>query len=540
MKLGATPKALKRWSGAQPLGCRSAGCGRGSARFQQLSGFSQFCSLKAALRCGVRGAGGTCLSPVGQRGSLLVIVMWIAFGLVSLALYFGNSMNFELRASDNQVSGMAADQAIEGAVRYLTYLATNQIANGSNGVFLTLDSSLCQAVPVGESHYWLIGRDTNNPVGPGRLCFGLVDEASKLNLNMAASRALVSSNQLIWLPQMTVDLTQAILDWVSTNGTGPTVNYYSMQQPPYQCKCDPFETVDELRLLYGADMDTLVGEDANRNGILDPNETDANQNGMLDPGILDYVTVYSREPGSNLVNVSSVSSSSSQLIGLLQTNLSSSRASEILANLGLATAGPARTSGGSGAASRTGGAPSAGAAGSTPNRAAAATSVTFTSPLQFYVKSGMTSTEFAQVGTNLTTTSGTYVNGRVNVNTASAAVLACLLNGDTGAAQTLVNYRQSNPLNLTSIAWIIDALGQSYPDALQALEAGDFITTQSYQFTADIAALGPHGRGYRRVKFVFDTSDGTSKIVYRQDLTHLGWALGKQVRENWVLATATR
>ena len=39
-----------------------------------------------------------------QRGSVLVIVMWIAFGLVSLALYFANSMNFELRASDNRVS----------------------------------------------------------------------------------------------------------------------------------------------------------------------------------------------------------------------------------------------------------------------------------------------------------------------------------------------------------------------------------------------------------------------------------------------------
>ncbi len=57
------------------------------------------------------------------RGSVLVIVLWIAFGLVSLALYFANSMNFELRASDNRVSAMAADQAIEGAVRYLNYSA---------------------------------------------------------------------------------------------------------------------------------------------------------------------------------------------------------------------------------------------------------------------------------------------------------------------------------------------------------------------------------------------------------------------------------
>jgi type II secretory pathway component PulK len=448
-----------------------------------------------------------------RRGSVLVIVLWIAFGLVSLALYFANSMNFELRAADNRVSGMAADQAIEGAVRYLNYLLQNQVANGSNGVFLNLSDPLCQAVPVGDAHYWLIGRDTNNPVGPGRLCFGLVDEASRLNLNTAPS------NAIIWLPRMTVDLTQAILDWRDTNGTGPTVTYYVMQQPPYQCKCDRFETVDELRLLYGADMDTLLGEDANRNGVLDLGETDYNQNGVLDPGVLDCCTVYSREPRTGSINIRNLSSSSSDLSSLLQTNFGTTRADQILANLGLAGGGPPR--GGQG------GGPTSGAA-----------TASFSSPLQFYVRSGMTATEFALISSNLTTTTGSYILGRVNVNTASAAVLACLMGGDDAAAEQLVNYRQSNPNDLTSIAWVIDALGQSYPEALQDLAAGDYITTQSYQFTADIAALGPYGRGYRRVKFIFDTSSGTPKVVYRQDLTRLGWALGKEVRQNWVLPKA--
>ena len=473
-----------------------------------------------------------------RRGSVLVIVLWIAFGLVSLALYFSNSMNFELRASDNRVCAMAADQAIDGAVRYLKYLLVQQVANGSNGVLPVLDSSLCQAVPVGEAHYWLIGRDTNNPVGPGRMSFGLVDEASKLNLNLAGSTPVIASNQFIWLPRVTLDLTQAILDWVNTNGDGPTATFYAMQQPPYQCKCEPFETVDELRLLYGADMDTLIGEDANRNGILDPNETDDNQNNMLDPGILEYFTVYGRESNTNSdgtakVNVSSVSSGSTALISLLQTNFGTARTQQILGSLGVVTSAPSRPPGGAG------GAPAPGMGGAAAPSAASTTTVSFKSPLQFYVRSGMTSTEFAQIGTNLTATSGAYVQGRVNVNTASAAVLACLAGGDTGVAQQLVNYRQSNPNNLTSIAWVIDALGQSYPDALTALEAGDFLTTQSFQFTADVAALGPYNRGYRRVKFVFDTSDGTPRIVYRQDLTHLGWALGKEVRQSLLAAKGT-
>ena len=89
------------------------------------------------------------------------------------------------------------------------------------------------------------------------------------------------------------------------------------------CKNAPFETTDELRLVYGADMDTLVGEDGNRNGMLDPNENDDNQNGTAEPGVLEYVTVYSREPntnsdGSTRINITSLSSASTQLRSVLQ------------------------------------------------------------------------------------------------------------------------------------------------------------------------------------------------------------------------------
>src|SRR5260221_3314687 len=222
----------------------------------------------------------------GRSGSVLIIVLWIALGLVALALYFAQSMNLELRASDNRVSAQAADQAIEGAVRYVNSLLSTQISYGSNGTVPDMNSYVREAVPVGHAHFWLIGRDTNTPVGPGTLTYGLVDEAAKLNLNTAPSNAIV------WLPRMTSDFTQAILDWRDTNASGPTVTYYALQQPSYQCKSDPFETVDELRLEYGASIDLLVREDANRNSALDVNENDDNQNNLLDPGVLESVTVY--------------------------------------------------------------------------------------------------------------------------------------------------------------------------------------------------------------------------------------------------------
>jgi type II secretory pathway component PulK len=167
-----------------------------------------------------------------------------------------------------------------------------------------------------------------------------------------------------------------------------------------------------------------------------------------------------------------------------------------------------------------------------------------TNLVQFYLRSGMTSAELGQIVNNLKFTTAAYTRGRVNINTASATVLDALFLGigvdqsaASSAAQQLVQYRQQNPNNLGSIGWLVDALGTSSP-VVRALATGDYITTHSYQFLADIAAVGRYGRGYRRVKFIFDISEGTPRIIYRQDLSRLGWALGDKTRQNWVAANA--
>jgi DNA uptake protein ComE-like DNA-binding protein len=442
-----------------------------------------------------------------QSGSTFVIVLWIAFGLVSMALYFGNSMSAELRASDNRVSGLVAEQAIEGAARYINFILANQ---PTNGYLPDLTTYVTEAGRIGSSRFWLIGRDTNSTltgIAPTDISFGLIDEASKLNLNIVSSNMLVSLMEA--LPRANQDLATAILDWRDTNGGTVYQTYYATRPQPYQSKNGPFESIDELRLLYGGDMDTLVGKDINRNGILDPNESDSNHNRQLEPGVLEYVTVYSREPNTYSNGVPRVSlrnvTSTGPLAQLLNNALGAAKARQALVNASVV--------------SLTGG-------NSTPQ--------TFASPLQFYRRSQMNADDFAKIADFITTaaTTNAYIEGRININTASAEVLACLpgVSDTADLATTLITYRQSNPDKLTSIAWIVDALSQN-SSALTALQTNDCITVRSYQFTADIAALGPNGRGYHRTRFIFDTADGYPKIVYRQDLTHLGWALGRQVRQ---------
>ena len=270
-----------------------------------------------------------------------------------------------------------------------------------------------------------------------------------------------------------------------------------------------------MHLVYGATVDLLYGEDSNLNGVLDLNENDGlvslpedNRDGRLDPGIFEYVTVYSVQPSTGRTNVNSARD---QLQPVFQQRFGDEGANQILTSAGF----PRTTGGRNG-----GGAP-------LPNP-------TFTSLLDFYIKSKMTTEEFAQVATNLTTTNAP-IQGLINVNTASAEVLACVPGIGADNAPSLVAYRQSNPNSLTSVAWVTQVLNTQ-----NATQAGRYLTTESYQFTADIAAVGHYGRGYSRVRFLFDTSDGTPKIRYRQDLTRLGWALGNTARQRLLLAQNTR
>jgi type II secretory pathway component PulK len=439
-----------------------------------------------------------CHQPAGRRrsqaGSVLILVLWISIGLVSIALYFAHAMTFELRAADNRACGLIAEQAIAGAARYVGYVLSNFATNGAvpdPARFYT------EAVPVGDAHFWLIGRDPSATLSTEPF-FGLVDEASKLNLNYA------DTNMLAYLPNMTLDFATAIMDWRSTNGIGNyAVNYSALG---YADKNAPFETVDELRLVYDSSLELLAGDDVNRNGVLDAGETDLGGNNTLDSGLFEYTTVYSRQPnfhsdGSSLTNVTSQAA----LRSLLQARFGSARARQIIT----------RTSG---------------------------NNTTIRNLIQFYTLSGLTSSEFAQIAGDITVATNTYSYGLVNINTAGAPVLEALFlslgvsqNVAQSAAQTLVDYRRQNSGNLNSISWIVDALGSSHA-VVQTLAGArrDYLTTRAFQFTADIAAVGPFGRGYRRVKFVFDISEGAPKIIYRQDLSRLGWALGAKARTAWV------
>ena len=431
-----------------------------------------------------------------RRGSVLILVLWVAFGLVVLSLYFANSMSLELRSADNRAASLAAEHAIRGAVRYVNYYLTTY---ATNGIMPELRDYLKEQVPIGDANFWILGRGDGQKVQDEAI-YGLVDEASKLNLNTATVEMLQA------LPRMTPQLAAAIIDWRDAD-SNPTENgaedeYYQRLQPPRKCKNAPFETVEELRLVAGADLEILYGEDLNLNGVMDSNENDGdtsppydNRDGRLDPGILEYVTVHSRESNAGKINVTA-QQGRQQLQRLLQQKLGQQRAVQIDQTLN----GP-------------------------PVR----------SVLEFYIRTRMTADEFAQIQTNITTSAGATVQGLINVNTASEAVLACIPGIGVEKAASLVSFRISNPTRLNSILWVAEVLDQ--PGAIQA---GRYITGSTYQLCADIVATGRFGRGMRRIRYIIDTSGSEPRIIYQRELTQLGWPMGVETRENLLMAMERR
>jgi DNA uptake protein ComE-like DNA-binding protein len=427
-----------------------------------------------------------------EAGLALFFIIGLCLGLVTVVLLFAHAASLEYQAAGNAVAAHQATQAIEGARRYVEFVLENV---EEPGCLPALDTYAAEQAPVGEGMFWLLGKDPDDP-DQASLAFSLVDEASKLNLNTATLEMLEA------LPEMTPEFAAAIIDWRDadsdlTDGGAESANYVLLD-PPYLCKNGSFETVEELRMVYGAELDALRGEDMNHNHILDENENDGDvtppdddADGQLDLGLLDYFTVYSSEPntdseGNERVNINTADRS--ELERVFEEALGD-KAAQVLQSL------PGGRS-------------------------------SFDSLLDFYLSSGLSKEDFALVEDKLTVSDEDKITGLVNVNTASEEVLACIPGIGLDLAQQLVAYRLGKGEDeLQSIAWVAEVLEDN-----NARLAGPHLTVCSYQFTADVVAVGRNARGLQRSRFVFDASSGDPLVVARKDMGRAGWPLDSESR----------
>jgi len=422
---------------------------------------------------------------VRARGTVLIVTIWVMLVLVGTVLVMARAMRVEGSGSANQVAALQASAVQLGAVQYVV-----AALEGLAGRMPSEQEMPCEGVLVGEGAFWIIrpGEDDRQQG------YGLVSEAGKVNLNAAPAEMLAD------LPEMTAELAAAIVDWRDSDGEltpgGAESEYYLLLPEPYECKNDLLETIEEVMLIAGASQEILFGEDTSRNGVLDENENDGDQsdpsddrNGNLDQGIYGFVTVYSIEAnqaasGQQRVNVNS--SQMQQLSSLLLEAFGEARALELMV--------------------------------------LARRERPFANVLDFYFRTSLTAEEFESIADRITVSQSEDLRGLIDLRAAPQEVLACLGGLDASDVSALLAARPAADAEPGSILWVAEALDQD-----KAIAVGSYITTRSYQFSADIVSVSGNGRAFKRCRIVVDASQSPPRVIYRQDLTHLGWPLPQEI-----------
>jgi DNA uptake protein ComE-like DNA-binding protein len=388
-----------------------------------------------------------------------------------------------------------------------------------------------------------------SPTGSGdtvELRNGLSDEAGRINLNRPGAADLSK------IPRVTAAMAQALRQYVGvgdTNAAGSTSlgagdtnggpflagadANSSLPLPPLPADTNvemavnpteltntsafseavaavggvprhgPLATLDELVLVPGFSWMLLYGEDANMNGHLDPNEDDGdasfppdNHDGRLDHGMAQYFTVSSYDPDRNNAGKPRVNINDPKA-GLPAADFPSAFTNFLAA---LHAAGLKLDH------------PSDVLEGSISVKDAQGNATT--------VASGIGKAELPLVLDAFTSDMDGRHDGLINVNTASAAVLATLPGVDLPLAETIVSTRTGlNPAKRSTIAWLVQ---EGVVDSGKFKQIAPYLTARASQYRFQVLGYGiPSGR-YRVLQAVIDVAGTDPQITYLRDITRLG------------------
>lgn len=431
-----------------------------------------------------------------KAGVALIIMLWLMAVLTLVMYAFLGEMQVEYALAGGFADEKKAEQLAWSGVDLASVLVEQDL-QGWNGLTdpWSHDELQFYEFPLGDGCFTLV-HPTYGEEGAPKIRWGLEDEASKINVNTATREVLML------LPRMTEEIANSIIDWRdedSTAGTnGAESEYYQSLNPPYTCKNQPFDTIEELLLVRGVTSEILYGEDTNLNGRLDPNEDDGDEtappdgaDGRLDPGLFAFVTVVSADAniaadGQPRVNLNTADPQQLRDAGLSDGDVQAVMGYRL-------TQGP------------------------------------FVSVAQL-LTIGMSRDRFKEVADRVTVWEGDKVPGLVNINTAPKGVLMTLPGITEDVAIKIMQYRTVPGADLSNIGWLLDVVE---PAVFQ--QFASVITVRSCQFR--IHAVGRVGTPYtaggnlgegrpgafKRMLGVFDRlAEPRPRLVYWKDASKFG------------------
>jgi len=421
--------------------------------------------------------------------AVLVMVMLLSMLVISLLFRFQAEDSAASASVNGEQAWAAAMSGVEEALRVASTAAPGANDWQDNpGAFrerLVFDDG-------GERWFFSVFTPSATP---GEIRHGLADEASKLNVNVAAGASLEK------LPRVSPAMAAALVDFLDPDDIpepeGAEQEYYSALARPYTIRNGPLASLDELLLVRGFTAEILHGAAAASANLTNEEPSTASANTRVTRGLSQFLTVASYEfntdadgwdltnlndPASPLPSTDRLPAAVTNFISALRTNgVTLSHPAELLeATLLIKTAKGAMTE----------------------------------------ISSGVGKAELAAVLELFTASDYYYTDGLINVNTASATVLATLPGVDEALAETIVSARGAiGAGRRTTTAWLYQ---EGVLDAAKFKALAPLLTSRSEQFTFCVIGYGlPSGR-FRVLEVGIDVAGGDRRVTYLRDVTRRG------------------
>lgn len=518
-----------------------------------------------------------------RDGSILLLVL-ISIVIMSLATAsYLVLMRNEHRAAHNAGKQLQARMLAESGADYLCLFLDQEDALITQQGGLLTNPSAMQGILVADDlnlesrgRFTLLAPDVVQGYYSG-VRYGLEDESSKLNLNMLAQDGgdeTATRNRLLFLPGMTEDIADAILDWIDEDNLprayGAEDSYYQGLNPAYQPRNGPLQSLSELLQVRGVTPELLYGVDANRNFLVDEGEQSRgaltqldNSLGQMNRGWSAYFTLYAAERLLNPTGTAKVNINNPDLRTLqteLQQVVDAEAANFIIAyrQYGPAEGGSTGTGGegstaasltidlnveptteinsllelvgarvsmqASGGGSRSGTPPSGSpSSGSTPpgSPPSGAGGESVESPWQD--GAALYSGVFLDLLDKLTTTDEPARGGRININLATRPVLLSVPNLTEMQADQILTMREpAVDRQLSPQRHAIWLLANGVVTLEEMKQLDPFVTSGGDVYSAQIVGFFDGQPATARSQVMLDRTDTTTLLVGWEDLSKLG------------------
>jgi hypothetical protein len=226
-----------------------------------------------------------------RRGSVLILVL-ILVPILALGAYaFNHAMRAETTGAHAATLQAQARWLAEAGIEHARSLLSDKaIFVQANAVDLFNNPGEFAAQQVADAvggtpagMFSLVAADEKKE---GSIRYGVESECAKIPLG--GGKTQLRKEALMALPNMTEEIADSIIDYIDSDDeqqpNGAESTYYGSLNPPRQARNGPLLCIDELLLVKGVTPALLYGNDANLDGIAQPNETDGTESWPNDPG----------------------------------------------------------------------------------------------------------------------------------------------------------------------------------------------------------------------------------------------------------------